>query len=493
MTDGFVIRQPAGQRTLALREAYLAICDGDACEAHLLNANERWYAYKLKLRDEAKGRNKAAQLGGEAADANEALWVRMSAEEWATDLLSQYNEKTVRAKLAHLVERGFLARRSNPKWTWDRTPQWLFQRAAVQAAVDEWEATRTPPNLDPGPADDEGNDAQDESDNTSTSTRTNVRMQTDKVPNADGQMSGSIRANVRSNNTGILTQGSFSEIPSQVVYSNLEDNARARGVDLLAALPEGASSPSSTTTSERAEKHPARPSRSGIAVRPPDGGAAHAASSRRGSTVRSDFAEDTQRTGTIPAGGKIPRAAAPASIEELTPVPRTELAKRAPATPRDSTYSRLVGLFGGNKVLEGGILEQPTPSGGLPRQDWLKLNEAELELVKKAAQAEAQATEGNFFTLAIRGLDRMIGAPIKRVGAHKSEETVTLPGAYLTAAEKQERAAQYPPVEVGQEWLGRPSGKRYRISEVTSGSIWVQGVGEYPLQAFHQKFQAVQE
>ena len=98
MSEGFVIRQPAGQRTLALREGYLSICEGDACEAHLLNALERWYAYKLKEREQNRGKNKAARQGNAPADAEEGLWVRMNAEGWVAELLGLYNEKTIRSK-----------------------------------------------------------------------------------------------------------------------------------------------------------------------------------------------------------------------------------------------------------------------------------------------------------------------------------------------------------------------------------------------------------
>lgn len=71
--DVSVIRQPAGQRTLALRESYLAICKGDKCEAHLLNANERWYGYKLAQRQQARASNKVAVHGGEIPEADESL------------------------------------------------------------------------------------------------------------------------------------------------------------------------------------------------------------------------------------------------------------------------------------------------------------------------------------------------------------------------------------------------------------------------------------
>ena len=228
-TEDVIVSQPAGTRTLALRESYLAICEDNACEAHLLNANERWYAYKLKNRRQSRHVNKTAESGGEAPEADESLWVFMSAAEWASELLGMYNEKTIRQKLDKLVERGFLVTRSNPKRKWDRKPQWMFMRANVQAAVDAWAADRTPPELDPTSSDEQvvtPKDAhQDDSDIATESSRTNVRVESDKVPNGVGQSSASIRTNVRSNTTGIIHRDLPQPAKTEVV-DPLTENAR---------------------------------------------------------------------------------------------------------------------------------------------------------------------------------------------------------------------------------------------------------------------------
>jgi hypothetical protein len=43
-------------------------------------------------------------------------------------------------------------------------------------------------------------------------------------------------------------------------------------------------------------------------------------------------------------------------------------------------------------------------------------------------------------------------------------------------------------VQAGETWKGRQSGRLVQISEVTSQSVFVHGVGEYPRQRFHQVF-----
>ena len=44
---------------------------------------------------------------------------------------------------------------------------------------------------------------------------------------------------------------------------------------------------------------------------------------------------------------------------------------------------------------------------------------------------------------------------------------------------------------MNQHWKGRRNKKTYRIEEVTSQSVFVDGLGEYPLQLFHQTFEVV--
>ncbi|MEF2279926.1 hypothetical protein V3W47_16655, partial [Deinococcus sp. YIM 134068] len=309
--DVTVIRQPAGQRTLALRESYLAICEGDKCEAHLLNANERWYGYKLAQRQQARHTNKVAVSGGEIPEADESLWVHMSADEWVGELLGIYDEKTLRKKLARLVERGFLATRTNPRRKWDRKPQWMFMRSAVQAAVDTWEAGRQPPELDPSPADEREDSAQEHPGEDAESTRANVRMESGKVPDGAGQSSASNRANARSNTTGVFSQGSSLRDPSQVVvHSNLEDNTRARASETAAPVAEPSPPPHTTTGDAAREEGTPVDIPSTAHPQPPVGGAADAANGEDTPTVtdedlRSLGILDDQATSVqkVPGGG----------------------------------------------------------------------------------------------------------------------------------------------------------------------------------------------
>lgn len=465
--DGFVIAQPAGQRTLALRESYLAICDGDACEAHLLNAQERWYAYKLKIRNEARGRNKSARQGAVAPDADEALWVRMSATQWAEELLGIYNEKTIRTKLASLVERGLVATRANPTRGWDRTPQWLFNRATVQEVVNQWESSRPVPDLDPSEADAEENRVGKHLEDEVESIRKNVRMQSDKVPNGDGQSSESIRTNVRSNNTGILNRDLLQESPTGV--SHVTENARKK---ISPAAPVNEQSLPAHTTSEASlskELETVSEPRASVAVLPPNGGAANAAITDSeleflfGANV-----EGPQEMQQVKSGKKVPGGVAGLLIQPvgrgnaLHPVDREKLLERPLAVPSDTTYRLVKSLIGGNKAIDDGILDTLTPAGALPRRDWLRLTEEELIEARRVAQAEAQVEKLNFYTCAIRGLDVLIGAPVGQTGQRGAPTNAVVANAGCHAAaphfEEADRSGDVGKFDAGAGWTRKADG-----------------------------------
>lgn len=111
-----------------------------------------------------------------------------------------------------------------------------------------------------------------------------------------------------------------------------------------------------------------------------------------------------------PRGALLPPVAL--RVVDLVPVPRNELLSR-PVAPVDSEEMQMIRALIGGKKISGGILDELTVTGGLPREDWLRLTMQELRLVKTAAQAEHKAEGGNSISLRILALDRMIGAAIK--------------------------------------------------------------------------------
>ncbi len=267
----------------------------------------------------------------------------------------------------------------------------------------------------------------------------------------------------------------------------LEDDAREQRDACQAAEPSPgphtttASGEGTADTTLKAQREPG----TSVAVLPPAGRAADIAITDADLALLFGPAEGGQEAATVP---EVPQVAAPATVDALVPVPPAELAGRPRATAGNPSYRRVVGMVGGKRAVEAGLLDELTPSGALSRRDWLRLTEAELDLVRMTAQVEARASGANFQTLAIRGLDRLIGAPTRTKGGGAGS-VVTLPGAYLTREEKEAQAAQFSVVEAGQQWQGRESGKLYTVMEVTSQSVLIQELGEYPFQKFHKLFQ----
>lgn len=451
MSDTTVIRQPAGQRVLALREAYLAICGGDACEAQLLNAQERWYSYKLKQREQARAKNRVNIQGGEAPNEDEGLWVRMNAEGWAAELLGQYHEKTIRAKLTSLQARGFLMQRANPRQGWDRTPQWLFQRAAVQAAVDAWDAGRTPPDLDPAGEDAPG----PHPDGEAGSSRTNVRMDAEEVPNGVGGSSGSTRTKVRGNNTGIQSKVSFPGTTQVVVQgaplgpadttTREEEHSGAETVEAAGPVGERAAG---TTPPVFFVKHP-----------PADGAP--------------DGAGPGGPHSTPPA---VQQAAGQAPEHHVTPPAPEEV----PGGP-DARAARalLAPRLGGQVRFEQLLAEQPPAllAAGLRRDPaWLTLPlEVLRQLIAQAdgalREAQAQGRAPSAWSLLIRALDEAIGARIGQGGSRppaspSGRATLTQePGA--ARAWRLGELVEYGGVRCQVTWVGST---KINLDELDSGS-----------------------
>jgi len=181
------------------------------------------------------------------------------------------------------------------------------------------------------------------------------------------------------------------------------------------------------------------------------------------------------------SGADSPQASA---VDLLRGIPEAELLGRVAATPADANYKTIVGMVGGKKVIEDGILDGNTPTGGVPRRYWLRLTTDELGQIRTLAQVEAKATQTSFLTLCILGLDRMVGAP------RKTEKAAVPLGTAYESPEVQRQREEAMQVEVGSTWFGRKSGKPFVIEESNGKSVFVEGLGEYPMIKFHQLFVA---
>ncbi|KQR37764.1 hypothetical protein [Deinococcus sp. Leaf326] len=114
--------------------------------------------------------------------------------------------------------------------------------------------------------------------------------------------------------------------------------------------------------------------------------------------------QDDQATALeqVPGGGA---AARPDWLEAVVPV--AGLLDRPAAKPGSPTYRALKALAGKSLTK---YLGEKTRTGQLPRSRWLHLEPGEIDRVRVLAQAEAEVGSENMITLALRGLDRLIGA-----------------------------------------------------------------------------------
>lgn len=356
-----VIKKPAGARLSLLREEYLAICDGDFAAAKLLNAIERWHLYKLKAREQARASNRVRRQGGLSADQDDALWVRMAIESkqpgertWSGELLGEYSYKPLSRALTLLEEKGYVSRRGNPRQTWDRTPQWLLNVKVVQAAVDEWEARRAAPDFDSFP---DGTIDEDDSVDSTESTRQKDRVESGKTPSGVGQNAESTRSKDRSNNTEVLHRN-----PSQTFTTGgvipLNSDARAN-------------TPNNTTTEENLEDQEDDPLLDALL-----GGDASAPSAE-GAEAPTSHAAPSQ---------KLPSVAQVMSNNATT----LQKVPRAAAVASSNVKSVLERYFGGgDKGLDAYLHLTP---GGLDRRDaWFNLEATFVDQEGQRARAFVKA------------------------------------------------------------------------------------------------------
>jgi hypothetical protein len=128
------IAHAPSQILIMIREDYLILCDGDHCAAALLNYFEHWHDSKI---DEQKQRDIEIEIAAQRGEviARSELWVYASTEKIVEDLMALYKKDKVQSAIDWLVEVGFISRRNNPRFGWDRTWQYLFNPDFVNNAL----------------------------------------------------------------------------------------------------------------------------------------------------------------------------------------------------------------------------------------------------------------------------------------------------------------------------------------------------------------------
>jgi hypothetical protein len=110
------IQHPASSPFVPLRKHYAEISEGNACAAALLSVFERWHDHRLRR--------------------GLSPWIYRSREQLRVDdLFGLFGRASITTALGLLEEWGFIESRRNPYHAWDRTLQYRFDVAKVEAAI----------------------------------------------------------------------------------------------------------------------------------------------------------------------------------------------------------------------------------------------------------------------------------------------------------------------------------------------------------------------
>ena len=126
MTKSSCITHPASMPIVVVREDYVTLCDGNHCAAAVLNIFEYWTNIKLANRKQAATDNAIATREGMDATQDESLWIYKSQEELHKELFKLFGLNAIGKAVAPLIEKGYLQQRTNPRYKWDKTRQYLF-------------------------------------------------------------------------------------------------------------------------------------------------------------------------------------------------------------------------------------------------------------------------------------------------------------------------------------------------------------------------------
>ncbi len=129
------IQRPAGSRFLIIREEYLTLCAGDHCAAAILGVFEYWHNNRLADLEQAEVEQAIAEKEGVETFSN-GLWFYRTQPQLAGDVLHLFSERKIRDAIKYLLNAGYIQSRNNPRYRWDRTLQYCFSAALVQAAID---------------------------------------------------------------------------------------------------------------------------------------------------------------------------------------------------------------------------------------------------------------------------------------------------------------------------------------------------------------------
>lgn len=135
-----------------LHQDYLDICDNSIPAAIILKILEYWTDIKLSNIEQVVIENKIREKE-ELSFIDYDVWIYKTYKDFIQDSLGLLKDHQVRKGLDTLLTLGFIERRNNPKYQWDRTMQYKVNIDRVQRALNN-DSIRYPQRMEDAPATD---------------------------------------------------------------------------------------------------------------------------------------------------------------------------------------------------------------------------------------------------------------------------------------------------------------------------------------------------
>jgi len=133
MKTSCIFHQP-NQKIVLIKEDFVKLCEGNTTAACLLSIFEYWTNIKLENKKQVSIENKFRVKGG-FEPKTENTWIYKTPLQLSKDSLGLLKLYDIRKNLKYLFEKGYLKRRNNPLYKWDRTFQYQLQVEKINACI----------------------------------------------------------------------------------------------------------------------------------------------------------------------------------------------------------------------------------------------------------------------------------------------------------------------------------------------------------------------
>jgi hypothetical protein len=150
---------PPNDPLVIVRNSFVALCDGDACAAALLNYLIYWHNVKLEQQAQSITANAIADRHGQPGTNDTSLVQWHTEAALKTAMQGIWSEKRIRSGLRLLQSLGFIDifRNPNGRFAFDKTKHFLVFPDAIQSALNGETKTEQPTALEPNGTDDNPN------------------------------------------------------------------------------------------------------------------------------------------------------------------------------------------------------------------------------------------------------------------------------------------------------------------------------------------------